>query len=818
MSRHTRPYIERILDGAADRWRVIATDISDIVERLDGVIGDHGGVQRLGLIRQKEAALKKAILRFDAAVQNPSIIIATTGTTSSGKSTLANMLIGDFLLPKGVQEVSAGVVSVEHHDKLRRLTVEPTEGATWTTGTWDGRSAEKIREHLSKVMEDYRTLLASSERQTTINVAPPRFTILWPTRMGLNPRDYGLPEGARLTIIDLPGLKYVGDDLNGKLMREQARKAFCIIAYNAQETDTQKQESLLGQVVDQVKQLGGTPARMLFVLNKIDVFRTDENRAASEERFTQQITGQIRARVSHALPGYEDIANGIIPTSLSSEPALFAMKAETAKSPELVDLIYKLESEYGKLFDKTMLHGLHRDPERWSDVQRRWFLGEALQQSRFNTFRDVLASHIASNLPELLLPDLIEPASLAAQEVVKEIDALRESYCLGRQEDADKAQASLEALYQRIQVLQKEALDILRPFRDLKKMENGNILDPLRDACGKVADSLKTHEGKIPNRGLHSIPQVVDNITDDPINRLMEHVIERMDGKIHEDQVIEATGAAGPLYKAIVELLMSPYGPLRQEHQIKFEEDEASQVAVALAHFAQQLSKVVNKLIEREATIQGERLREILAGVGNNIVDVLQHSSAAELDKAGFIGLSGVFRGGFDIGPPKLPSIRFEPDISKWKESRSVEIVETQIRRRRTWRRFWLFKSDVEETKSVWKQIESQGIETCGLLGVLDGFTCSLDASNMDEAVFKWIQDCITGFDRDLCERLKHGVSTYRAAFALRDEEISKGIDNSLTAAADIKADVDGIVCAIKDACRPNKVHMAEALVVSASV
>ncbi|BAZ15442.1 hypothetical protein NIES4071_73140 [Calothrix sp. NIES-4071] len=68
-----------------------------------------------------------------------------------------------------------------------------------------------------------------------------------------------------MRVLDLPGLAYVGDTGNANVIK-QCREALCLVTYNSAETDKQKVRSLLQEVVQQVKDLGGSPARMLFVL------------------------------------------------------------------------------------------------------------------------------------------------------------------------------------------------------------------------------------------------------------------------------------------------------------------------------------------------------------------------------------------------------------------------------------------------------------------------------------------------------------------------------------------------------------------------
>ena len=113
--------VQLILARLASRWRSVADDIA----RITGTLRDAIGASWAGLGNDVEShidTLRDAVGIFEAAALEPEVVIATTGTTSSGKSTLANMLIGDALLPKAVQEMSAGVVIVRHDDARRGQT------------------------------------------------------------------------------------------------------------------------------------------------------------------------------------------------------------------------------------------------------------------------------------------------------------------------------------------------------------------------------------------------------------------------------------------------------------------------------------------------------------------------------------------------------------------------------------------------------------------------------------------------------------------------------------------------------------------------
>jgi len=71
------------------------------------------------------AELKELTDKLDTALEtlryeldNPVLTLATTGTTSSGKRTLVNLLCGAEIMPVAVSEMSAGAVTIEYNDRF----------------------------------------------------------------------------------------------------------------------------------------------------------------------------------------------------------------------------------------------------------------------------------------------------------------------------------------------------------------------------------------------------------------------------------------------------------------------------------------------------------------------------------------------------------------------------------------------------------------------------------------------------------------------------------------------------------------------------
>ncbi|MDN7856283.1 dynamin family protein [Burkholderia cepacia] len=764
--------VQLILARLASRWRSVADDIA----RITGTLRDAIGASWAGLGNDVEShidTLRDAVGIFEAAALEPEVVIATTGTTSSGKSTLANMLIGDALLPKAVQEMSAGVVIVRHDDARRRLVIEDTRGATWTVGEWDALSAQDVRQRLEATMKAYRDRVTGGADGDGAGLEPPRIHITWPTNMGLRHEEFGLPRGSRLTIIDLPGLKYVNDDLNGAVMRQYARKALCFVAYNSLETDPRKQEALLRQVVDQVKQLGGSPARMLFVLNRIDAYRTDENPEESERSFTDHVTQQIRKGVIQALPEYAGEAAAIEPVALSSEPALYAVLADALGRSNDEAVLRKLAKEYATLFSDSELDALPRAPSDWSDSQRRWFLGEARYQSRLELFQSRLASHLKSNLPELLIPDLVDGAYVPARAALEGIDALVEAYQYDETSKIAEIGAKLEALHQRLKAVKKEALIPLNPLTEAANGD-GDLIDNLSVAVPHVEAKLGLGGANDEPGKLSALSDAPMDAVNGPLFRLLHFLNCRMNGEVADDVSIESVPSFIKLDAALDQLHEGPYAKHWRSGG-KFEAAEAKQVRDAMSEFGRMLSTAASELIERESVIQAARMSLALEACAAVIVERTEADASAVIAEAGLPGLQGVFRGPVDIVPLQLPRVPFSPTMTTWRTTERQQVEETEYVEKRVWWKLWIGKSQVEQKRMVMRETMREGIEVASFEQVLEGFSSTITLGQFEIYVGTWIRGALSRFDALLDERLKDGIKIYRNALEQRLAEVEEG-------------------------------------------
>jgi GTPase Era involved in 16S rRNA processing len=372
-------------------------------------------------------------------LQNPTLTIATTGTTSSGKSTLVNLLCGAEIVPVAVSEMSAGIVTIEYSDQ-KSLAIHQTPGANWECGEWSDISDEEICHRLYDVMIGY-----IENRESNPDLACPQSVITYPFRM-LTEFGMELPKGTRVRIMDFPGLAYVGDESNSDVIR-QCKEALCIVTYNSAETDNRKVSTLLQEVVEQVKQLKGSPARMLFVLNKIDVFKSDTKWPETEERFIKNTVESIKKELTESLREYTKDIEKLQVAKLSTLPALLSLqisKSEVALQDVLDDLpkneenwssfdikrvaraelavnaCVKADQQFTALVSENIMNDLPRNQKRWSRQDQIRFSDALWKGAYAEEFQKTLKEHITEHFPQLVIPQMIDRFNTTAGNAVSE--------------------------------------------------------------------------------------------------------------------------------------------------------------------------------------------------------------------------------------------------------------------------------------------------------------------------------------------------------------------------------------------------------------
>jgi hypothetical protein len=539
---------------------------------------------------------------------------------------------------------------------------------------------------------------------------------------------------------------------------------------------------------------------MLFVLNRIDVFRNPKHREAGgeEERvFCDRVTLDIQKRIRESLSEYRTEADSIRTIPLSSEPAFYAELARRCDGKEQAALLADLEDQYKILFSRDDMNSLPRDTASWTEPQRHWFIQETRVQSRVEEFEKHLAAHVAANLPEILLPDLVDGVYHPARQVLESLDALVEAYEKQEQAQLDEVLGRLNELYAELRNLQKEALVPLDPLREIAAGD-GDLIGKLLVAVPKVEESLGIageHGG--PGK-LAPLWSALTDAVQVPLQVLNDFVYRLMEGEDMEDQFVDGCSGAVVLREAIEKLRASPFGR-KWKAGGSFEEGDATLVETALKGFATELSNVATELVKREAWVQADRMKIALNVCAAMIVDGLESKSTPIVQQLGFSGLQGVFRGTFELEPPQLPRVRFEADVSKWTRVEKWLEDETYYKKERVWWKLWLGKSRVKKTRSVEKSITHHGITISKFGDLLEGFSSNAGVQDLGEFFGDWLATSVKSFEKSLEKRLRDGVRTYRRAFEERKAELERGTQRRIDDADSHRAEVNKLLLLVDE-------------------
>lgn len=303
--------------------------------------------------------------------------IGILGTTSCGKSTLANLLIGQNLLPSAVQEMTKCSTWIRHastkslylDEQLIELHDEPAPSIQQTLTQW----------------------MTQAENKTA--------RINWPTRLGKWSND------TSLTLVDVPGFKFVGDQHNLSFLPENLDLA--LVVFGADETDTQKQRVFMEHVHQRLPN-----TKKIFVLNKIDLLLKDNDPKKSEARLLKQlyklitptypnhVIMPINALAAHHALMIQDIgkhhSNWLNRKhQLANQYTLFQ---RIFSLPSITDAekrgLQSLEKEMLLAFDHENFSKLPRSLAKWPFASRTQLLHQIVEETRFLPLKQTLIKTI----------------------------------------------------------------------------------------------------------------------------------------------------------------------------------------------------------------------------------------------------------------------------------------------------------------------------------------------------------------------------------------------------------------------------------------
>ncbi len=370
--------------------------------------------------RQHNHNFSQAVNKILTALKTPTLTLATTGTTSSGKSTLVNLLCGADIMPRMAGEMSAGIVTIKHtNDGKRLLKIEKTPNATWQCGEWKDLDDNAIRNRLTETMDKFNK--AKQERDLPSPVIELTYPIacFFPNAGLLDLSD--LPSQTQFQIMDLPGKRNQDDKINSAVI-QNCRRALSIVTYDMAQTDEKLRQKLIEEVLDQVKLMGGSPARMLFALNRIDVFRKDHDWERREQEAAEQTIKEIKQILHERLPEHRGVLEHLSYSKLSSLPALLARQMHNDEGEQRIKAAESLDKNFGNLIEENIREDLPRRSEKWEDTEFNKVSQSIWKNSYAENFFPVLEKHIRKHFAKLIVAPLLVEFEGTVSHIINQIN------------------------------------------------------------------------------------------------------------------------------------------------------------------------------------------------------------------------------------------------------------------------------------------------------------------------------------------------------------------------------------------------------------
>ena len=442
-------------------------EASDLALRLDGFRAAH-----------QEATER---------LKTPRLSIATIGTTSSGKSTIVNALIGRKLAPIDASEMSGGVLTFLHAGESR-VVVEQTKGAVWETGEWTAQTDEEIYNRIrNEVMHPYH------EERKKRSLAAPIVSVSSSLLPANDAQLLGIPSGVEIEIIDLPGLKSVQDQTNLTVIQERVKKSFSLVALDYMQVDDEHRGALLIELSKVVDAMGGRAENaMLFILNRVDQRGADDNEISHRiQQLKKEIKDKLKLRevpeviAFSARPlYYAQCAWGSFP--LSREPITSSHARNqflNALFNDCFNFIWQKSADNTELAQWFLgLAAQLKSGADISDSDLRRFLTYIYDWSGGRELYQALNARIAKSWPEIILAPILLQSIQSCELLTNSIETFSHARKI-------KSKAEVKAACEEIKNTRKSLKKTIKQTEKGFQKELKDIVNLLKEGTQKEGDA-----------------------------------------------------------------------------------------------------------------------------------------------------------------------------------------------------------------------------------------------------------------------------------------------------------------------------------------
>jgi len=603
-----------------NHWMTILENIRDSAQDFPNLDITH--------FNELDDKFKLAIARLHKDLQSPTLILATTGTTSSGKSTIVNLLCGADLMPRMTQEMSAGVVYIHNStDNNSTLTILNTEGALWECGHWFNLSDSEIRNKLTNVMDTYNANKGIQQIQ------PPHIELSYPLACFNNPELLALanlPKDTQFKLMDLPGLRNQQDNTNAETIKN-CRDALCLVAYNMEETDENRRLELVQQVLQQIKHMGGSPVRMMFILNRIDAFLSDHEADRRRDEHISKVKTEITDILYKELPEHRDTLESLTFSPLSSLPALHAQLIKSIDSR--IDAANELDKHFNSLIPEDLLDDLPRRISAWKDHDFERIHEAVWSNSYGDEFFKQLDQHIQIHFPTLVIPTIVQNFEKEVGHAIGEltrtcysqINSSEETYTQAR-ELLIKQNSELREFIANANASLIEPIEYLK--EELKKNTgtNSSISTPL-EIFSEALFETKIYQDSLTKDKLNPLFTWNDNLKTQALG-VLTAVKQTL---LHGHRNFKNTTVENLPHHLQLELANECHEYLHSYRKIKFKEEQDqlnvysnAEVTETLNVFLECINKVVHNVVFMTSNLENNRIHGTIDLLMKHYLDYLR--------------------------------------------------------------------------------------------------------------------------------------------------------------------------------------------------
>jgi len=529
---------------------------------------------------------------------------------------------------------------------------------------------------------------------------------------------------------------------------------------------------------------------MLFILNRIDVFRRDENWQEQTNNFVTKIRHKIRTAVAESLPGYQDQANKLNTQPLSTSPALYAYQALASTSVGICEqALEKIDKNYPSLMP-DLIEDLPRKISKWKEADKRQVAEKVWHSSFGYEFDQVLQQHIQDNIPQLLLPHLVKTVTDISAGVLTKVHQITHAHLNATHVRYQAECERLQRISSDLHSLRNTSKQNLLAILDFA--ENDDVIERLTDIANQLQQTYQlSKDSLVP---LHDWSIQLGNTIESFLTSMYKAIMDgssKPQGLLIESLPPNERQALKDMLQHLQQSGYSNYaedGGYFETHESK-QKEQLTHINRALNELAVILANGLKYLLERTAEREAGRIQDALQVLIARYADLIgEQASAIANDLAGLavtpsqlsrVSQQLILNFPLTAGFPVRKYQTLEK-VGTQQVLDGTERVKTGTRRvkvgeKRLWYTLWLKKKDIYEERDVYETQEKYRTDDVlkqrdyaqavipSIKDIFEGFISQAKQARSEDVFVQWLRNQIDEFLRGIEKYQENLLSEYQS-------------------------------------------------------